>query len=349
MLDEPTPLAARVAETLKARGQTVAVADGARRRADLGRVSSPGQGDALRMGGGVVYSLKGADMRSLDLEPEALKGMRSVTEPACPASRRGRSAIASGRTGAWQEAARQGRATSPRGGCGMSAVAVVGPGASAARTVNTGEEDQVRSMASSALAAIGLLDEAPCRATRRRRIPMADVRNGVAADHRRGRRAGRGRARRRRRPGAWSWCRPICGGARLAAAGRQRLGPRRESAIGVPTDITDPAALDRLAAQAEERFRAVALLINNAGIETIGLFLGAHRPRPGSRRSASTCWACIPGARAFTPSAGRGQASPAHRQPDRLCSPRRHDAEAPSQGLYGLPRATPQLAFSECP
>jgi NAD(P)-dependent dehydrogenase (short-subunit alcohol dehydrogenase family) len=41
--------------------------------------------------------------------------------------------------------------------------------------------------------------------------------------------------------------------------------------LPAPTDVADPAALDRLAAVTYERYGAVHLLINNAGIETLGL------------------------------------------------------------------------------
>jgi NAD(P)-dependent dehydrogenase (short-subunit alcohol dehydrogenase family) len=40
--------------------------------------------------------------------------------------------------------------------------------------------------------------------------------------------------------------------------------------LAVPTDVTDPAALDHLAAVTRETFGDVRLLVNNAGIETIG-------------------------------------------------------------------------------
>jgi NAD(P)-dependent dehydrogenase (short-subunit alcohol dehydrogenase family) len=40
--------------------------------------------------------------------------------------------------------------------------------------------------------------------------------------------------------------------------------------LAVPTDVTDPAALDHLAAATREKFGDVRLLVNNAGIETIG-------------------------------------------------------------------------------
>jgi NAD(P)-dependent dehydrogenase (short-subunit alcohol dehydrogenase family) len=41
--------------------------------------------------------------------------------------------------------------------------------------------------------------------------------------------------------------------------------------LAVPTDVADPAAVDRLAAQTHDAFGDVRLLINNAGVETVGL------------------------------------------------------------------------------
>jgi NAD(P)-dependent dehydrogenase (short-subunit alcohol dehydrogenase family) len=41
--------------------------------------------------------------------------------------------------------------------------------------------------------------------------------------------------------------------------------------LPVPTDVSDPAALDRLAAITHEHYGDVRLLVNNAGIETLGL------------------------------------------------------------------------------
>jgi len=40
--------------------------------------------------------------------------------------------------------------------------------------------------------------------------------------------------------------------------------------LAVPTDVTDPAAIDRLATAAFDRFGSVRMLVNNAGIEVIG-------------------------------------------------------------------------------
>ncbi|WP_157216413.1 SDR family NAD(P)-dependent oxidoreductase [Flavisphingomonas formosensis] len=98
---------------------------------------------------------------------------------------------------------------------------------------------------------------------------MADVRNGVAVIT--GAAGGLGGGLARVAAGR---------GMKLVLADRDEarltavvdaLSAEGAEAIGVPTDVTDPAALDRLAAKAKERFGAVTLLINNAGIETLGL------------------------------------------------------------------------------
>ena len=53
---------------------------------------------------------------------------------------------------------------------------------------------------------------------------------------------------------------------RLAAA----LGEQGCATLAVQTDVTDPAALDRLAQQTLAHFGTPRLLVNNAGIETLG-------------------------------------------------------------------------------
>jgi NADP-dependent 3-hydroxy acid dehydrogenase YdfG len=49
------------------------------------------------------------------------------------------------------------------------------------------------------------------------------------------------------------------------------IGAAGGTALAIPTDVADPAALDRLAAKTHEAFGDVRLLINNAGVETVGL------------------------------------------------------------------------------
>jgi PncC family amidohydrolase len=159
MLEELVPLAARIAEALKARGQTVAVADGATGGLiSAGLLTIPG-GTSFYAGGGIVYSLKGREIL-LDLDAEALKGMRSVTEPYALLQAR---AIRDRFGADWgvAESGSAGPGKHPFGiEAGVSAIAVVGPGVELSRTVRTGEVDRVRNMQSFALAAIGLLAEA---------------------------------------------------------------------------------------------------------------------------------------------------------------------------------------------
>ena len=49
------------------------------------------------------------------------------------------------------------------------------------------------------------------------------------------------------------------------------IGAAGGTALAIPTDVADPTALDRLAAKTHEAFGDVRLLINNAGVETVGL------------------------------------------------------------------------------
>lgn len=63
----------------------------------------------------------------------------------------------------------------------------------------------------------------------------------------------------------------------LADISADRLGPVAEelaaqgcSVLAVPTDVTDAAQVDALADAAYERFGAVTLLVNNAGLESVG-------------------------------------------------------------------------------
>lgn len=57
---------------------------------------------------------------------------------------------------------------------------------------------------------------------------------------------------------------------RIAALATELNARRSGTALPVTTDVTDKAALNRLADAAYDRFGAVRLVINNAGIETIG-------------------------------------------------------------------------------
>ena len=158
MIEQLAAAAAPAATALMARKQTIAVADGATGGLiSAGLLTMPGA-TAFYLGGGVIYSFKGRDIL-LNLSEEALKGMRSVTEPYALLQAR---AIRD-HFGADWGIAESGSAgpTHPFGvPAGKSRIAVVGPGGlSVARSITTGNENRIANMEAFALAALELLSE----------------------------------------------------------------------------------------------------------------------------------------------------------------------------------------------
>ena len=158
MIEQLAAAAAPAATALMARKQTIAVADGATGGLiSAGLLTMPGA-TAFYLGGGVIYSFKGRDIL-LNLSEEALKGMRSVTEPYALLQAR---AIRD-HFGADWGIAESGSAgpTHPFGvHAGKSRIAVVGPGGiSVARPITTGNENRIANMEAFALAALELLSE----------------------------------------------------------------------------------------------------------------------------------------------------------------------------------------------
>jgi nicotinamide-nucleotide amidase len=157
MIEPLAKLAARAAAALMERKQTIAVADGATGGLiSAGLLAIPGA-TAFYLGGGVIYSFKGRDIL-LDLDKSELEGMRSVTEPYALLQAR---AIRD-RFGADWGIAESGSAgpTHPTGvPAGRSRIAVVGPGVSVARSIDTGSGNRIGNMEAFALAALNLLNE----------------------------------------------------------------------------------------------------------------------------------------------------------------------------------------------
>lgn len=156
MIDDLASMAARAGAMLKERGQTVAVADGATGGLiSAGLLTVPGA-TAFYVGGGVIYSMRGRSIL-LDVSDEDLVGMRSVTERYALLQARGiRDRFGSD----WgvAETGSAGPGKHPMGAkTGMSCIAVVGPGAAIARTVETNSDDRIENMKAFALAAITLL------------------------------------------------------------------------------------------------------------------------------------------------------------------------------------------------
>lgn len=158
MIDQLASLGADAADLLKQRSQTIAVVDGATGGLiSFGLLTVPGA-TGFYTGGGIVYSLKGRDIL-LDLSKEEVKGMRSVTESYALLQAR---AIRDRFGADWgvAESGSAGPGAHPYGiAAGVSATAVVGPGVSIARTIETGSADRIGNMNAFALAALSLLKD----------------------------------------------------------------------------------------------------------------------------------------------------------------------------------------------
>ena len=71
-------------------------------------------------------------------------------------------------------------------------------------------------------------------------------------------------------------------------------------ALAVPTDVSDPESLDRLAAKTDEKFGEVRLLVNNAAIETLG-FSWEISASTWEKTLATNINGVVHGVRAFVP------------------------------------------------
>jgi len=141
---------------LKARGQTVAVADGASGGLiSAGLLALPGA-SAYYVGGGVIYTIKGRRLL-LNHEPGSFRAFKGVTEEYARALAEAVRARFSTDWGIAESGA-AGPGVHPYGvPSGRSAIAVVGPGKSASIIVETGREDRLANMAAFAAAGLALL------------------------------------------------------------------------------------------------------------------------------------------------------------------------------------------------
>jgi nicotinamide-nucleotide amidase len=157
-MDTLIPIAARVGALLKARGETVGVAESsAGGLISAALLSVPGA-SAFYIGGGVIYTAR-ARRRLLGLGREDVAGMRSSSPPYA--------ALLAGTVRerldvAWGVA--ETGAAGPSGNiygdaAGHACLAVAGP-VERARTIETGSADRVRNMLTFAEGALALLEEA---------------------------------------------------------------------------------------------------------------------------------------------------------------------------------------------
>jgi PncC family amidohydrolase len=166
LLAELHPLALRVAALLRARGERVAVADGATGgliAASL--LTVPGALDFF-VGGGVVYSFRARDVL-FALPREAYKGMRGASEDYALLQAL---AIRENFGAEWglAESGSVGGSAHPSGApAGRSVAALVGPSGEHTRVFETGSDDRIANMAAftrNALEAFGdALDAAGTR------------------------------------------------------------------------------------------------------------------------------------------------------------------------------------------
>jgi PncC family amidohydrolase len=157
-MDELLPLAERVSERLKARHETIAIAEsssGGLLSAVL--LAMPGA-SAYFLGGAVVYTAK-ARVLLMDLPRSAVSGMRSASEPyALLLARTARERFSA--TWGLSETGAAGPAGNPYGdAAGHSCIALCGP-TERAITLETAQSDRVGNMRAFTKAALELLSEA---------------------------------------------------------------------------------------------------------------------------------------------------------------------------------------------
>ena len=159
LLRESHPQALRIATLLRARGEKIAVADGATGGLlAAALLTVPGALDFFR-GGGVVYSLRARDVL-FALPREDYAGMVSASEDYALLQAR---AIRDNLRGQWglAESGSAGASAHPLGiASGRSCAAVVGPeGFERVRLTETGSDDRIANMEAFTYAALDLLEQ----------------------------------------------------------------------------------------------------------------------------------------------------------------------------------------------
>lgn len=150
--------AARIAQALKARGEKIAVADGATGGLIAASLLTVPGALQFYVGGGIVYSLRARDVL-FDLPRDAYAGMRSATpEYALLQARAIRDRF--GADWGIAETGSAGGSTHPLGvASGISCCAVVGPDGDHVRVTETASDDRVDNMVTFTRAALALLDD----------------------------------------------------------------------------------------------------------------------------------------------------------------------------------------------
>lgn len=158
MLEDLHPKALRIADALRARGEKVAVADGATGGLIMASLLTVPGALEFFVGGGVVYSFRARDVL-FDLPREAYKGMRGASEDYALLQAR---AIRDNFGAEWglAESGSVGGSNHPTGApAGRSVAALVGPdGFEKTRVIETGSDDRIANMQAFTRSALELLD-----------------------------------------------------------------------------------------------------------------------------------------------------------------------------------------------
>ena len=155
MNETPDTLAGKIAELLKANGQSVSVAESSTGGLVSAALLTVPGASAYFLGGAVVYTAK-ARMALMGLPREAVAGMRSASEPyALLLARTARENL--GATWGLSETGASGPTGNPYGdAAGHTCLAISGP-VEMAITLETGTSDRAANMQAFTAAALGLL------------------------------------------------------------------------------------------------------------------------------------------------------------------------------------------------
>lgn len=159
LLESLNGVASGIAEKLKARGERIAVADGATGGLLSAALLTVPGALAFYVGGGVVYSRRARDVL-FALERDAYTGLRSATEEYALVQAR---AIRDNFGAEWglAETGSAGSSVHPMGvASGISVAAVVGPGIELVHRTETGSDGRIDNMIVFTKAALALLEEA---------------------------------------------------------------------------------------------------------------------------------------------------------------------------------------------
>lgn len=159
LLDELHPQATRIAAQLRARGEKIAVADGATGGLIAASLLTVPGALEFFVGGGVVYSFRARDVL-FDQPREAYKGMRGASEDYALLQAR---SIRDNFHAEWgiAESGSVGGSSHPSGApAGRSCVAIVGPdGFEATHITETQSDARIANMEAFTRAALGFLEE----------------------------------------------------------------------------------------------------------------------------------------------------------------------------------------------